>query len=101
MNEEVQCEILHHQEEYSLPGELHETKVGTNKLLRTGMVTAGALGADAVEMVRTESFRLRRLMEWIGKWHTEQEEAWLNPGSESPNVEASERSARSSHVRDT
>ena len=38
---------------------------------------------------------------WIGKWYTEQEEAWLNPGSESPNVEASERSARSSDVRNT
>ena len=92
----------------------HYMKVGVKKLFRAWMVPAKTWREHAVEMAPAE-----RLVEtlvigveeeltqawaegtWIGKWYTEQEEAWLNPGSESPNVEASERSARSSDVRDT
>ena len=34
---------------------------------------------------------------WLGKWFTEQKEAWLNRAD----VEASKRSSRSNDVRDT
>ena len=58
--EEVQGEILAHQEEQGLPKELDEGAV--KKLLRAGMVPARTWGVHAVEMALTESLNMTRQM---------------------------------------